>query len=442
MAQTTTAEKCMSCHKGDHVMPALFKQYSKSLHFKKNVTCIDCHGAKKNDVDAFEHHGDFISVVVSPKDCKKCHEKAVKEFNQSAHAHANTLVTTGLGGYFLKNLAGSQQLPNQEKYAAGITGCLRCHGSEIKIDKSGHPTANTWPNSGIGRINPDGSIGNCSACHERHEFSLSQARQPESCAICHNSGGGDPQIEAYNTSRHGTTYHASKNQMNLNAASWIVGKDYFAAPTCATCHMSATADMPATHNINLRMDWSHLLQKTNTLAAAEKCGLPVKIQKRPYKQPIPDGQHRDNMKKVCRACHSETLVNNFLSQYESEVKLYMTKWIIPGKKLFQLATKVLQAVKKDKYEFMTNSIDLIWFGMCNGDAKSAYTGAAMMSAGLVEEGNGGFAASWYSSFIPTIQGMINEHKDSQGAVKQAVDNLKKAFDEIQANPVYSGPWHM
>jgi len=29
----------------------------------------------------------------------------------------------------------------------------------------------TWPNTGIGRVNPDGSAGSCSACHTRHRFS-------------------------------------------------------------------------------------------------------------------------------------------------------------------------------------------------------------------------------------------------------------------------------
>ncbi len=31
----------------------------------------------------------------------------------------------------------------------------------------------------IGRINPDGSRGSCSACHTRHSFSIAQERYGE-----------------------------------------------------------------------------------------------------------------------------------------------------------------------------------------------------------------------------------------------------------------------
>ena len=32
-------------------------------------------------------------------------------------------------------------------------------------------SSSTWPNTGIGRLNLDGSLGSCSACHSRHDFS-------------------------------------------------------------------------------------------------------------------------------------------------------------------------------------------------------------------------------------------------------------------------------
>ncbi len=58
----------------------------------------------------------------------------------------------------------------------------------------------TWPNSGIGRINPDGSEGSCSACHSRHKFSVEQARNPENCGKCH-MGTDYPQLEIYQESK-------------------------------------------------------------------------------------------------------------------------------------------------------------------------------------------------------------------------------------------------
>ena len=455
MAQVKPMDKkmpdCINCHNRSDVMPGLFKQYLKSKHFQNNVTCNDCHGATEGEADAFEHEGYLVSVIVTPKDCGKCHQKAVKEFNQSAHHDARTLITTGVGDYFLNNLIGSQFLPDSVKYAGGTNGCWQCHGSEIKMNQNGHPTADTWPNSGIGRKNPDGSFGNCAACHERHEFSVAQARQPESCSICHNGGGGDPQYETYNTSRHGTTYHAKTDQMNLNSDEWIVGHDYFAAPTCATCHISAIRKdnpttpnineaIPVTHNINIRLDWSELLQNSNTMAVEEKCGSLLPITG--YKQPPPNLKHQENMEQVCIACHSKGLVKNFNAQYESGVKLFLEKWLKPGKELFRLATLVLKAVEKDKYQFFTHPVDFTWWNMCNTSAKNAHMGAAMMSPGQVEIGNGGFVSSWYTGLIPQIKDIIKKHKeDKNPQVNQAVVELQDYFENnIHNNPVYIGPW--
>jgi hydroxylamine dehydrogenase len=84
-------------------------------------------------------------------------------------------------------------------------GCRQCHGSEVKIGEDGRPTPDTWPNTGMGRINPDGSKGSCSACHARHEFSVAPARQPEACGKCH-LGPGHPQMEVWEESKHGILY--------------------------------------------------------------------------------------------------------------------------------------------------------------------------------------------------------------------------------------------
>ena len=58
-----------------------------------------------------------------------------------------------------------------------VSGCLQCHGSEVKVLENGKLDPATWPNTGMGRLNPDGSKGSCSACHVRHNFSLAQARR-------------------------------------------------------------------------------------------------------------------------------------------------------------------------------------------------------------------------------------------------------------------------
>jgi hypothetical protein len=104
-------------------------------------------------------------------------------------------------------------------FASANSGCQQCHGSmvafeatdggiitvnDLEPDENGIPTnldavaliahdengrpildSRTWPNTGIGRLNLDGTRGSCTACHSRHDFSPRRARQPENCGKCH-----------------------------------------------------------------------------------------------------------------------------------------------------------------------------------------------------------------------------------------------------------------
>ena len=55
---------------------------------------------------------------------------------------------------------------------------------------------------------------------------------------------------------HGILYAANKDRLNIAKDKWVVGKDYSAAPTCATCHMSATPTQPVTHDVGTRISWT------------------------------------------------------------------------------------------------------------------------------------------------------------------------------------------
>ncbi len=146
---------------------------------------------------------------------------------------------------FLAEVVEGGALTLNGQSPAAVNGCWQCHGSEVKVLENGDLDPTTWPNTGIGRINPDGSIGACTACHQRHEFDMVQARRPEACGKCH-LGPDHPQKEVYDESKHGINFYAHVDRMNLDSAKWIVGEDYDAAPTCATCHMSATRELPVT----------------------------------------------------------------------------------------------------------------------------------------------------------------------------------------------------
>ena len=109
---------------------------------------------------------------------------------------------------------GRPEIETINGMAIAFVGCMQCHGSKVALISSdgapitvdelqpgddGKPTnlaalkriiktedgrprlhPGSWPNTGIGRINLDGSLGSCSACHSRHNFFFS-ARKLNGC---------------------------------------------------------------------------------------------------------------------------------------------------------------------------------------------------------------------------------------------------------------------
>ena len=113
-------------------------------------------------------------VLVTPKDCQGCHAREGTEFLASRHADAASFI--GSLDNTLGEIIGGGPAAN--------SGCKQCHGSNVAVikDRPGELDPATWPNTGIGRLNLDGSKGSCTACHSRHAFSIAQARAPEVCA--------------------------------------------------------------------------------------------------------------------------------------------------------------------------------------------------------------------------------------------------------------------
>ncbi|MBM4082265.1 MAG: hydroxylamine oxidoreductase, partial [Planctomycetes bacterium] len=300
---------CVSCHMDK--TPVIVAQWKDSMHSQKAVGCLDCHRAKPDEPDAFRHEGAYIATIVSPKDCSRCHEKEASQFAASHHAKAAQFVGS------LDNVLGELA----EGRFAAANGCWQCHGSTVQFVKdakgevlrheSGAPQLDpeTWPNTGIGRVNLDGSKGSCTACHSRHAFSKAMARQPEVCGKCH-MGPDHPQIEIFEESKHGIAFRTRIHEMNLKADKWVLGVDYDAAPTCATCHMSATRSKPVTHDVGARISW--------TLRPV----ISKKLEN--WKE------RREDMKDVCKACHAPAFVDGFYKQFDSSVEMYNDKFATPA----------------------------------------------------------------------------------------------------------------
>jgi hypothetical protein len=298
---------CINCHADKS--PAVVAQWKDSRHAALGIGCMDCHEAKKEDPDAWEHEESLVAVIPTPKDCDRCHEKQVKEFGASAHSRAAENVPS------LDSFRGEAAGGGSE----AIGGCPRCHGNVVKVLKGGTLDPSTWPNTGVGRTNPDGSKGSCNVCHTRHQFASAQARRPESCGKCH-IGPEHPQIEIYGESKHGLLVRARIGELNLTSLEWIAGKNYNAAPTCATCHMSATKSLAITHDVGDRV--------------ARAFG-PIVSKGREDAE-----RKRKNMLSACNACHGPEYTKAYFAQSDKILDHYNEKFAAP-------AENIMEALKRE-----------------------------------------------------------------------------------------------
>jgi len=419
------SKACLSCHAEGNT--GLYQQWGGSKHYGAKVGCYECHAAEKGDTDVLRDgiHDDFmVSVIVSPKDCSRCHKKEADEFLNSHHAKAG-LIMGSLDNFLAEVVEGNNALVTgafpDGVSAAAVNGCWQCHGSQVKVDpETGKLDPASWPNSGMGRVNPDGTTGSCSACHTRHNFSVAQARQPDNCGKCH-MGPDHPQIEIYNESKHGIAYHANVDKMNLASSKWVVGEDYNAAPTCATCHMSATKEQPISHNIGLRIKWNNRPVHSKLAHETDKrWGLDS--------AKIHADTRRDKMRDVCISCHQGNFVENFFVQYEGLITLYDEKFAVPGEKLYALASEVLQT--DPEYVKFSRMIDYTWFELWHHEGRRARHAASMMGPDYTHwHGTYDLAKHFYGKFVAEVQDLIEDYGDKPEAKKQ-VAALKKELREV------------
>jgi hydroxylamine dehydrogenase len=440
---------CVTCHMSQ--TPGLYKQWNDSQHGQLGVNCLDCHKAEPGDKDGFDHMGQRISIIVTPKDCSKCHSTEFEEMDGSHHSHAGNILAS------LDNLLGEVV----GGPAAVTAGCKQCHGAKVEIGADGKPTAGGWPNTGIGRINPDGSKGSCTACHGRHHFSKAQARTPDTCGKCH-VGPDHPQKEVYEESKHGIIYKAMHEEMNLDSDKWIAGVDYVAAPTCATCHMSAAIDEPKTHNVGDRISWTLRppISKRINLVRLEN-GEEFDV---PEGKPLPKvgdeakgskvvevvswEERRQKMKNVCRACHTSSVIEGHYTQFDNVVDLYNEKFAEP-------IAAVMAELKNNGYITKApfdEAIEWTWWEIWHHEGRRARHGASMSGPDytwwngiydvakhtyfewipqmrevvLAKDGNEEFADAMLEKYFKPIPG---HDWYFNGMSKDQIDKVRKGFEE-------------
>jgi hypothetical protein len=234
-------------------------------------------------------------------------------------------------------------------------------------------------------------------------------------------GPDHPQKEVYEESKHGIAFAANIDKMNLASAKWIVGEDYWHAPTCATCHMSATKDQAVTHDVGMRISWNNRpALSVRPEVADAKMGLPGKD--------VPWQVRRQNMKEVCLNCHNEHWVDNFYVQYDGLVHLYNEKFAKPGQELYGVA----KAAKELPNVNFTHHVDWAWWELWHHEGRRARHGASMMGPDYTHwHGTYDVAKTFYTHYVPALKELIREAHESGAAERtKAAETLKARLMEV------------
>lgn len=279
--------ECAACHRRE--TGAIVREFERSRHAEAGTNCLDCHRPRPGQ-DTAAHRGFDITSEVTAANCQACHAEPYRQFARSRHAAPAYAAVMGAEPFTEEQIAHAEEYhpgavdrpPNRlaelEGEAAREAGCISCHS--------------------IGRPNEDGSIGQCTACHARHQTSIRLARMPRTCGQCH-MGPDHSQLEIYRESKHGVIFSSLREQMNLDAAPDRLTVDDMPVPTCSTCHMSGLEGAGVTHDVTERLSWFLFA--------------PVSERRETYTQ----GQ--DAMKGICNTCHTAEHTEEFYELAEEVV---------------------------------------------------------------------------------------------------------------------------
>jgi hypothetical protein len=469
------SRECVECHAEEN--PGIVVHWEGSTHAEKGVGCLECHAAALEEADSYLHHGEQIATIVSPRDCARCHDHEAEEFAQSHHAAAGNILAS-LDNFLAETVEGARMAfkphsPTPGKavdmvngFASAFSGCQQCHGSKVALqstdggritvddlqpDADGVPTnldavarivrseegrallhAGTWPNTGIGRLNLDGSRGSCTACHSRHDFSPRRARQPENCGKCH-LGPDHPQKEIYEESKHGVAFRDLKDDMNLDAGRWVLGVDYAAAPTCATCHMSGNIRNGGrvTHDPGERISWTNRPAVSLVMDTDINHDIVTETEPDLRRSLIHDSaeQKRDRMKEVCSHCHTDDYVNGFYRQYDDLIILYNEKFAKSG---LAIMGALLSNGLRTPTQF-DDEVEWTWFYLWHHEGRRARHGASMMAPDYTHwHGMYEVAERFYMELIPQTREIVQHARE--GGRGNAARAVEQVVDEILARP--------
>jgi hypothetical protein len=349
-ALANSDDECVVCHQ--RTTPGIVEQYGHSTMAAAEVSCQECHEVTVDYPGSVEHEGTYVLGSPTTAMCEKCHTAEVAQFNQSRHglpAYVAMVGSTDLSPEFLamyeaipegsfapdkmRNALFAMEGPAVTRFA-----CEGCHN--------------------IGKPAEDGSVGQCQKCHLRHEFSLEQARKPETCNYCH-IGPDHPQWEIYHESPHGIAYATGGHNWHWEAEPGTLEVTDFPAATCAICHMSGFGASGTTHDVGDRLTWFLFA--------------PIS-ERRPSWQ-----DNKVRMQNVCLECHNKEFVDTL---YEDADKLTeaINAWVVESNQIIA----PLQEKGLLTSEPFDEPIDFTYFNLWHHWGRTAKFGAWMQGPDYVQ----------------------------------------------------------
>lgn len=283
-ALAASNDECVVCHR--RTTPGIVEQFGHSTMAAAEVICSDCHVVESDYPGASEHEGAHVLAQPTTAMCERCHQTEVAQFNQSRHSLPAYIAYAGAEGLSPDLLAKYEAIPEGGFNPAR----LRERNALFQLEGEDVTRFACQACHNIGKPAADGSVGDCTKCHLRHQFSLEQARKPETCNACH-IGPDHPQWEIYQESPHGIAYATDGYTWNWEAEPGTLTVEDFPAATCAICHMSGFGATSTTHDVGERLTW-YLFAPIS--------------QRRPGWQ-----DNKVRMQSVCRECHNEVFIETF-----------------------------------------------------------------------------------------------------------------------------------
>lgn len=345
-------DDCVQCHERN--TPGIVEQYGHSTMAAAEVTCRDCHEVDADYPGAIEHEDTYVLNTPTTAMCETCHENEVAQFNQSRHALPAYVAYAGQEVLSEEHLAMYQAIP-EGGYADDK---VRARNSLHAIEGPAITKFACESCHDVGKPAEDDSVGQCQECHQRHEFSLEQARRPETCNACH-IGPDHPQWEIYQESPHGIAYATDGHTWNWDAEPGTLTVLDFPAPTCATCHMSGFGPTATTHDVGDRLTWNLAAPISN---------------RRPAWQ---DNMIR--MQGVCSECHNTNFIETLYTDADKAVE-QVNAWVIES-------DEIIQPLKDNGLltdQPFDEPIDFVYFNLWHHWGRTAKFGTWMQGADYVQ----------------------------------------------------------